>query len=538
MGAFKAIGLSPSISAIDASIDNTFSWTAQGGVQTKYQIYIYNNTSDVLVYDSTELTSANQYHIVPAASLTNGVDYKWYVATTTVLGEEDSEYEFFTTAKTPVLTFAYPDFTEQYCDRIESFDDYSEWISTGANNCTISENTVTYNKYYGDQSIKALSGSDTGTFEITKTVSLNLNEFSNGRTSNNNDYIKLVVLDPADEISTITMKVSSTSGYFYKTFTPTESGIYTATKGSFLPSGYPQWNNITSISVGYTLASTSVQSAYFCALELYRTGDGSNTTFNNQDQTFYLTYTQEQSIGIKKYKLKIYDEEQELLQDSGWLYDLLLSDTITGLVNKTTYYIEGIVTTQYDQEDSTGLKEFSIDYSNNILLPAIAAEADDNNGTITVDWANLNSTMVEVAGPTYVSGMFGYGLYLASTSETAVIDVEIPDTFTLTFWGKTEGEFSGDLIAKDASTTYGYDYSVYKFYQNDNGIYTYSSEASLHSWEDISEETWDTMGAVTWLATAQYVVGFINTFMFFGLTSKDFIVKKAGDLIAAIDLEV
>jgi len=74
MALFKPNQLSPQDSTIDATLENRFSWQTNGGVQTGYRVYIYNNDTGVLAHDTTQVSSPNEYYDLPASTLSNGQD--------------------------------------------------------------------------------------------------------------------------------------------------------------------------------------------------------------------------------------------------------------------------------------------------------------------------------------------------------------------------------------------------------------------------------------------------------------------------------
>ena len=190
MAIFKPNQLSPQNTTIDATSDNTFSWVTNGTVQSGYRMYIYNNDTDALVYDSTEQVSPNQYHDVPALSLTNGIDYKWFVNTSGGGQDEDSEYEFFMTNDTPVVEFLEPDYSGGLNQVLEDFQDDSNWT---AGNGIKTVNTTTYLSEYGTQSIYLYTLDPNQYLYMTKTVDLDLTEFDNGIVSNDSDEIYVAV---------------------------------------------------------------------------------------------------------------------------------------------------------------------------------------------------------------------------------------------------------------------------------------------------------------------------------------------------------
>lgn len=59
---YKASNLSPKNSALDINDGLIFSWDVNGEPQTAFRIYVYDNNTDLLVHDSTQITSTNEYY--------------------------------------------------------------------------------------------------------------------------------------------------------------------------------------------------------------------------------------------------------------------------------------------------------------------------------------------------------------------------------------------------------------------------------------------------------------------------------------------
>jgi hypothetical protein len=72
----------PSNISINAATPTIFTWDYQGSTaQTDYQIKIYLNSDNSLVYDSTKTASSNEYHTLPSSTLINNNIYKYTVET-------------------------------------------------------------------------------------------------------------------------------------------------------------------------------------------------------------------------------------------------------------------------------------------------------------------------------------------------------------------------------------------------------------------------------------------------------------------------
>lgn len=104
---YKPKYLEPKNKAVDASVDNVFSWQSQGEPQTHYQLKIYE-LPNTLIYDSTKLAGDDNEYTLPASSLTNNKEYKWTVETFGVSGSAVGNYVYLKTNSTPTVTLTVP----------------------------------------------------------------------------------------------------------------------------------------------------------------------------------------------------------------------------------------------------------------------------------------------------------------------------------------------------------------------------------------------------------------------------------------------
>ena len=105
MAIFSATNLSPNNFSLISSTPNIFSWDFNGSdTQTDYQIFIYDNDTNTLVYYSTKITSSNEYHTVSSGTLTNNKTYKWQVQTFINSNSAKSSWFIFKTNSAPTLT--------------------------------------------------------------------------------------------------------------------------------------------------------------------------------------------------------------------------------------------------------------------------------------------------------------------------------------------------------------------------------------------------------------------------------------------------
>lgn len=105
MAILKPANISPNNIALDAKNSITISWQNLGDRQYYYQIQIYNNSTGVLVYDTTKLSSFNTFHLIPANTLTNGIIYKYQITVWNQLNEfATSDWIIFKCSSTPTCS--------------------------------------------------------------------------------------------------------------------------------------------------------------------------------------------------------------------------------------------------------------------------------------------------------------------------------------------------------------------------------------------------------------------------------------------------
>lgn len=222
--------LSPDNIGIDATLNNTFTWQP-GGDQVAFQLYIYNNANNTQVYDSTKITSSISSHEVPADTLTNGNEYKWFVRT--------------------------------YWDETNYVD--SDWV-----------------------------------------------------------------LFKANSFPTITLTVP--------------------------------------------------------------------TTIETQNYTFVGTYSQAEGILVKKFKFVLYDNDDEVLRETDWVYSQTVQYEITGLLNNTIYKIQCFVVDQNEMEAESPVYSFTTDYDIPDDISELVIIPLNDIGSIKLDWTNIKQILGNVQG--------------------------------------------------------------------------------------------------------------------------------------------
>lgn len=518
MALLKPNQLSPQNSVIDATVLNRFTWKSNGAKQEEYTVYIYNNDDDTLLYSSTTAISPNNYHDLDADSLTNGLNCKWYVNTTSGTDSQDSEYEYFETNKTPTVTFTRPDLTYGETWLINNFNAIADFDSF---NVTQSNVTSPVLYEYGNLSIRLYAQLPSAKLGIEREESLDMTVFPSGEASTTSDYIYVVFyIEDLGQIDTngVWIRFETSSGNYYeysyvKTSISVGWNYIVVAKSSFTATGSPDWSTITSWWVGYNsiLADDTI---YFQALEMRQVAS-STITIATQDYTFEVDYEQEQDVNLKAYKFLLYDSEGDEITDTGWIYDFNLSYEFTGFENNTSYQIECKALSQNNQEGTTGIEDFTVTYPANSLLPEITVTPNNDYGYISIDFNNIKSRNAVYsddvsATPIYVAGKFGsYGIEVASGENVDLGSLTNNTDFTLTAWVQFITGFDGHLVNFDDTYYYGYDATLQRFYYFDGTYYTYSDTISLAT------------------LTGGYV--------FIGITNDYFVIRDSEVTMASID---
>lgn len=103
----KPYRLSPDNIAQDATKEIVISWANQGDRQYSYQIKIYRNSDNELIYDTEKILSVSTQSTILADTLTNGVLYKYQIIVWNQIDESaTSEWIMFKCSSTPSVSFS------------------------------------------------------------------------------------------------------------------------------------------------------------------------------------------------------------------------------------------------------------------------------------------------------------------------------------------------------------------------------------------------------------------------------------------------
>lgn len=116
---YSPTSLLPNNTSVDATENITFSWSYNGSgseaLQTHYQVKIYKNIDNTLVFDSTKISSSNEYYTLSSTPLTNDNIYKFQVTVWSNSETSKSSWILFSCFENPTLTIgSTPTSTQTY----------------------------------------------------------------------------------------------------------------------------------------------------------------------------------------------------------------------------------------------------------------------------------------------------------------------------------------------------------------------------------------------------------------------------------------
>jgi len=104
MSLFAPTNMSPQNIGVIAATPLTFEWTYNGtDPQTDYQLKIYE-LDNTLAYDSTKISSSDNFHTLASTPLDNGEFYKWQIETFCGVDSVNSGWVIFKTNSPPIVT--------------------------------------------------------------------------------------------------------------------------------------------------------------------------------------------------------------------------------------------------------------------------------------------------------------------------------------------------------------------------------------------------------------------------------------------------
>ena len=182
------------------------------------------------------------------------------------------------------------------------------------------------------------------------------------------------------------------------------------------------------------------------------------------------TYSQAESVAVRSYQWKLYDNNDVLLVTRPVKFGTPITDTFTGLVNGTTYKLEVTTINQNNVTTTSSRVTFTSSYTIPIDSPTIDVTSRSDIASIEVGWEDIVVLNGQVVGSfAYVAGKFNKALQL----QNACLNLDlssflVPAQNTIAFWLKLPTDFDGDFfrMKKAGNVEYrvGFNNEKNKFY--------------------------------------------------------------------------
>jgi len=126
-----------------------------------------------------------------------------------------------------------------------------------------------------------------------------------------------------------------------------------------------------------------------------------SSTIQNSNYTFTGDYSQLESIVIKSWQIILYNSYDEIIGDSGLIYNAVISHEFFGLINLNNYKIELQARSQDNLLATTGKQSFSVSFE--VPKSAIALEAIsvDKKAAVQLQW-NVSQIIGTSDSSTYI----------------------------------------------------------------------------------------------------------------------------------------
>jgi hypothetical protein len=176
-----------------------------------------------------------------------------------------------------------------------------------------------------------------------------------------------------------------------------------------------------------------------------------------QNITLTATYLHPENILIQRYKFILYDSQDIVLQDSGWIYLQIISYQVDGLLNDSTYKTECIVVDQNELQSTTGKIQFTTHYVMPQNIDKLLITPLDRYGAIQLSWSDIKQIFGYADGSySFVTGKFNSGVSL-DRGTTLRYNQTIPKDFSAIYFCKLPSYFQGDFIRIGSDLAVGYD---------------------------------------------------------------------------------
>jgi len=214
-------------------------------------------------------------------------------------------------------------------------------------------------------------------------------------------------------------------------------------------------------------------------------------TITEQSHQFIGLYSQNQGIGVSRFRFALYDSTQVLIEQTEWVYNSSLEKTFENFLDNADYYVECEVYDLNEQYATTDLVLFFVDYvaPSVSFVPTVINIA--NSATIQIKW--IGAYILEGLSSGIISFISNFlyignnGLQINDGSYAYWEDVYIEEQFTASFiWQPNSDSFDGRFFGLNnvISGKYieiGYSQTIGAFYKKNSDGSEYGNPLILDS---------------------------------------------------------
>lgn len=196
-------------------------------------------------------------------------------------------------------------------------------------------------------------------------------------------------------------------------------------------------------------------------------------TLTTQDYEFTSTYSQLEGSTIKFFGYRLFDNNGNLIEDTGQLFPFDYPNskyTFKNMVNGESFKVQSYVAAQNNLSNESAIVGFNISYTNPDTTAEVIATANNSEGIITIDYADIKQVLGTVSGTfSYQPAKFNNGVDLDSGAYLEYTEPINQDDFTLTWYQKISHDYDGKIleIQDDTGTIeFGYGRNI-----NNEGVF-------------------------------------------------------------------
>jgi len=288
---------------------------------------------------------------------------------------------------------------------------------------------------------------------------------------------------------------NDTSALVYDSTKITSSNSYHTVPSSSLVAGTNyKWNITTWFNTEFSISQYAFIAVNSAPTLVFTDPDFTSppVILSGQSYLFKALYSQAESISISKYRFILYDVDDNIITDTGYIYGFTPEYEFTGMLRATTYKILAMAISQNDLSCTTGVQEFSIaSYIIPNTVPAISVVANNSEAAIDISWADLKIVTPVIIGTySYVAGKFNEGVLLDDGTTLDYQETVTPNNNIVSGWYQFTYGQDGDFIQLGDHVWCGFDSATQRFYVRNDSIYTYSQQFGLYNWENFGSTTW------------------------------------------------